>query len=807
MIKNYIKIAWRNLIGQKFYSVLNILGLTVGIVSCLLIVLYVKHELSYDRYHAKADQIHRVAFKGMMNGSLFEIPIAGAPAGAAMVRDLPEVKAFTRINRQGSTFASYEDKSFKEFGVMYADPNFFDVFSVQLLSGNAGDVLNAPNTVVLSEAMAQKYFGNENPVGKTIKLDSYGGSNIVTGVFKAVPDNSHFTFDMLVSMLGNEGSKATDGWLSMNYFTYLVLEDGVAPEQVEAKFPDMVERYMGPEINRYLGSSLDEYRAKGNTLGLYLQPLTDIHLRSAHFMQDIQPQGDIRYVYIFAAIAIFVLLIACINFMNLSTARSARRAKEVGIRKALGSLQGQLMTQFITESILLTLIAALIAVFVVEASLPLFSNVTGKSLHLAYFTDATLVLTLLAICVFVGLIAGSYPAFYLSSFKPVAVLKGQVTKGKGSNTLRSSLVIFQFAISMGLIVATTVVYQQLNYMQNKKLGYDREHMVVLHDTYLLNGKEAILKNQLKQDPQILNAAISGFIPAGNTNTYNTVFMAEDNQTQPTQVSVYQVDADYIPTYGIQLAEGRNFSPEYATDTQAVLINQAAARAYGWEAPLNRKVISFGEGDTRIAYTVIGVIEDFHFESLHSKIAPMVMTFGNARGNITVKVKGEDIPGVMARIEQQWKEIAPNAAFAYSFLDDRFMETYEAEQKTGTIFGFFSLLGIFIACLGLLGLAAFTAEQRTKEIGIRKVLGASSAGIVAMLSKDFLKLVVVAILVASPIAWYMMNRWLYDYAYRTDLSMSTFAIAGSIAIVIALATVSFQALKAARTNPVKSLRSE
>jgi putative ABC transport system permease protein len=807
MIKNYIKIAWRNLVGQKFYSVLNVLGLTVGIASCLLIVLYIQHELSYDRYHANASKIHRVAFKGMMNGSLFEIPIAGAPTGETMQRELPEVKAFTRINRQGSTFATHEDKSFKEHGVMYADPSFFEVFSVSLLSGDVRTVLNEPNTVVVSQAIANKYFGNENPVGKTLKLDSYGGSVIVTGVFKEVSDNSHFKFDMLVSMLGNEGSKTSDGWLSMNYFTYLVLEEGATAAQVEAKLPDMVERYMGPEVIRFLGVNLDEFRAKGNSLGLYLQPLTDIHLHSSHFMQDIEPQGDIKYVYIFAAIALFVLLIACINFMNLSTARSARRAKEVGIRKALGSLKEQLITQFITESVLLTLLAALIAVFVVEASLPFFSAITGKKLVLTYFGDATLVLTLLSICVLVGLIAGSYPAFYLSSFKPVAVLKGQVTKSKSSSTLRSSLVVFQFAISMGLIVATTVVYQQLNYIQNKKVGYDREHVLVLQDTYLLNGKEAILKEYLKQDPQVVNASISAYIPAGQSNSYNTVFMPEENQSQPTQVRVYQVDADYIPTYGIQLAEGRNFSPQYATDSQAVLINQAAARAYGWQDPLNRKVVTFGEGDTRIAYTVIGVIEDFHFESLHSRIAPMVMTYGQAHGSISVKVKGEDIPATLARIESKWREIAPYAAFSYSFLDDRFLQTYETEQKTGTIFGFFSLLGIFIACLGLLGLAAFTAEQRTKEIGIRKVLGASSAGIVAMLSKDFLKLVILAILVATPVAWYAMNRWLDDYAYRTDLSVSTFAIAGGIALLIAFATVSFQALKAARTNPVKSLRSE
>jgi putative ABC transport system permease protein len=557
-----------------------------------------------------------------------------------------------------------------------------------------------------------------------------------------------------------------------------------------------------------MGVSLEEMRKKGDEVGLFLQPLTDIHLRSDYAF-ELEPGGDIRYVYIFAAIAVFVLLIACINFMNLSTAGAAKRAKEVGIRKVLGSVQSQLVRQFLLESILMTLLALLLGIGLMKLSLPFFNRLTGKELDFAWWANPAVLLGLLLFGLLVGIMSGSYPAFFLSSFRPIAVLKGKLTVGRESLGLRSALVVFQFFISIALMVCTVTVYQQLQYMQSKKLGYDTAQVLVIHDSYALGSNEEVLKKQLQAHPQVVNASISGYVPVGDSYNNNNLFQPEDNPDRNVAMRQYGVDHDYVPTLGMEMALGRNFSRDFPTDSSAAIINEAAVQLLGWgKAPLNKRLITVvDEKGTKRAFNVIGVVKDFHFESLHQKIGPLVMFLGNNSGSLLVKTNTRDIAGFLSSLKTKWNGFSPKGPFAYSFLDERRDAVYQAEKTIGQTLSVFAGLTIFIACLGLFGLATFTAQQRIKEIGIRKVLGAGVTNLVLLLSGDFLKLVGIAFVIATPVAWWAMSQWLEDFAYRISIGWWVFAIAGLAALLIALFTVSYQAIKAALSNPVKSLRTE
>ena len=804
MFKNYFKIAWRNLRRNKSFSAINIFGLSIGIACCLIIMLFVQDELSYDRYNKKADRIVRVVFRGSINGEKMKEANVMPPVAQTLKADYPEVVQATRL-RTDAPLVTYDDKTFKENEFAFADSNFFQVFTLPFLKGDAKTALTQPNTLVISATTAEKYFGKKDPIGKILSFNNT--SFKITGVMKDIPANSHFHFNLIASMVTLPESR-DPSWMTSNFYTYLVLPKGYDYKKLEAKLPEEVAKYMGPQIQQAFGMSLAEFNKKGNGVGLFLQPLTDIHLHS-DLNYDFEPGSDIRYVYIFGAIALFMLIIACINFMNLSTAGASKRSREVGIRKVLGSLKNELVRQFLLESILLTFIALLLAVVLVYLALPVFNELSGKELNLHFKNNLFLLFGLAGFGLVVGALAGSYPAFYLSSFKPVTALKGKISAGKKSIGLRSGLVVFQFCISVILIVGTTVVYQQLKYIQNTKLGFDKDQVLVLHETGRLDKNEAILRQQLLQDQRVENVSISGYVPVGPSNGNNNMVYTEDNSSQLVKAIKYHVDEQYIPTLDMKLEAGRNFSKDFATDSSATIINETAAKTFGWgEKALGKTLTGFknNQGE-KITYHIIGIVKDFHFKSLHERISPLMMALGNNSGSMIVKVKTKDITGLLASVKKEWSQFSNAALFSYSFMDDDFEATYRTEGKLSLILGIFAGLTIFIACLGLFGLVTFTAEQRTKEIGIRKVLGATVPNVVGLLSKDFLKLVIIANVISWPLAWWVMNKWLQDFAYRINISWWIFLLAGLAALLIALITVSFKAIKAALSNPVESLRTE
>lgn len=805
MIRNYFKIAWRNLIRNRVFSAINIVGLAIGLATCLLISLFVLNELSYDRFHAKANRIVRVVFRGTVQGGIMNEAHVMPAVARTLKADYPEVEEATRLRVGGTPRYLVGEKLFNEERMAFVDSNFFRVFSFPLLQGDPKTALTQPNTVVLTKPTAQKLFGREDIVGKMIQVKGVDKPMTVTGVMEEIPTNAHFHFDVFTSMASLPEGQSTS-WMTSEFFTYLVLPKNYNYKQLEAKLPQVVEKYMGPEIEKAFKMNYKLFRQKGNDLGLFLQPLTDIHLHSDSAYQ-IEPTGNIQYVYLFGAVAVFVLLIASINFMNLSTAGASKRAKEVGIRKVMGSIRLELAGQFLIESILLTAISLVVSLALVYLALPVFNSLSGKALTFSFVDAPWLLPGLLLFGLFVGVLAGSYPAFFLASFKPVAVLKGRFSSGKTGIGLRSGLVVFQFFIAILLMVGTTVVYQQLDYIQKKNLGFDKDQVLVF-DTWALGPKEDVFRDLLLQDPRVVNVSQSGYIPAGPSNNNNFIVYGDNNSTQLIKTLRYDIDYTYISTLGMKIVAGRNFSKEFGTDSTGIILNETAARLFGWNGKaLGHTVTRQDREGISSTYRVVGVVKDFHFRSLHEKITPLVMVLAKTNGTMIVKVKTREVAGLLASVKKQWDAFKLDQPFSYSFLDERFMQTYEAEQKIGKILGIFSGLTIFVACLGLLGLAIFTAEQRTKEIGVRKVLGASIGSIVGLLSREFVKLVLIALVLASPVAWYAMNKWLQAFEYKIAVEWWMFVLAGFLAIAVALLTISFQSIKAALMNPVKSLRAE
>ncbi len=802
MVKNYLKIAWRNLLKNKAFSFINIMGLAIGIAVCFIIMLYVQDELSYDRFNEKADRMFRIVFKADINGGkIFEANVM-PPVAQALVNDYPEVEQATRLQASGQPKVTYDERVFKEGQLALVDANFFNVFTIPFVEGDSKTALTEPNTVVITRAFAYKYFGSDEPLGKMLNINN--NTCKVTGVMEQIPPNAHFHFDLFVSMASLPSAKS-QSWMESNFFTYVVLKKDYDYKKLQAKLPGMVEKYMGPQIQQAMGLSLAQFRTKGNKLGFELQPLTDIHLHSnSNF--EFEAGGDVRYIYIFGVIAIFMLLIACINFINLSTASASKRAKEVGVRKVMGSGRWDLVKQFLLESALITLIALVISTIMVRLALPAFNHLSGKNLLLGF--NLQRIAGIAAIGILVSILAGMYPAFFLSSFKPIATLKGKLSASTNSYGLRSGLVVFQFFISVSLIMGTIVVYQQMKYIQNKKLGYDKEQLLVVSNSYLLGKNETVFRDQLLRDSRVADATISGYKPAGPSFNNNALAYPEGKENAIMKTLEYKVDEHYIPTFDMKMAAGRNFSTEFKTDSSAMIINETAAKAFGWGADAigKRIVRENSEHGKNFAYTVIGVVKDFHFKSLHEAITPLLMVLYPETG-IIVKVKTKDVPGLIASMKTQWASFGPEEPFAYNFMDDLYSNTYTAEQKTGRILNIFAMLTIFVACMGLFGLVTYTAEQRAKEIGIRKILGASVAQVTTMLSKEFLRLVLISCFVAFPLSYWVMSKWLQDFAYRIHISWLVFVIAGIVALAIALATISFQAIKAALANPVKSLRTE
>jgi putative ABC transport system permease protein len=807
MIKNYLKIAFRNLWRNCGLSVINITGLAIGIATCLIIMLFVNNELSYDRYNKHADRIVRVFFEGNVQGEKLHESTVMPPVAQTLKAEFPEVLDATRIRDYGTPRLQYGERSFKEDGFAFVDANFFHVFTLPFRRGDVKTALLEPNTVVITDALAKKYFGNEDPLGKIISFkDGKNASCKVTGVIEKVPVNSHFHFELFASMAGLPESKEAS-WMTSNFYTYLLLQDGYDHRKLESKLSKVVDKYIGPQMLDAMHITLADFRKKGNNLSFYLQPLTDIHLHS-DFANDLSPAGDIRYVYLFGAIALFMLLIACINFMNLSTAGASKRSREVGIRKVLGSMKIELITQFLFESILVTAIALILGIVFIYLALPLFNDITGQQLTLNFTDHPLLIPGLLLFIVLTGVLAGTYPAFYLSSFKPVLVLKGKFVSGKGHIGLRSGLVVFQFFISLVLIVCTTVVYQQLSFIHSKDPGYNKDKVMIIENTWMLGQSEHMFRQQLENDSRVASVSESGYLPAGPSYSNNFFVYPDDKSNQLVKTLRYDIDEKYLQTLGIRMLAGRNFSDEFSTDSSAIILNQSAANVFGWgEKAVGHTISNNNNKGEKITYHVIGVIKDFHFKSLHERISPLVMTLGTNGGNLIVKLKTKDIAALTATLRKQLMKSGGEEPLSYSFLDERFNITYQAEQKMGLILGIFAGLTIFVACLGLFGLVKFTAEQRTKEIGVRKVLGATVMQVTNMLSKEFLKLVLISCVIAFPIASWAMNKWLQDFAYRVNISWWVFVLATILALLIAMITVSFQAIKAAFTNPVKSLRTE
>lgn len=804
MIKNYLKIAWRNIKKNKLFSFINILGLSIGIALCFIIMLYVQDELSYDRFNKNADNIARVVFHANINGGKIDESVTMPPVAQTMKKDFPEVRDATRIWSFGTPKITYNNTVYKDDRFALIDPNFFSIFTLPMIKGNPQTALAQPGDVVLTQETAEKYFGKEEPIGKTIEVNIDSNRVYkVTGVIKNIPTNSHFHFNALGSMT-SMAFATSDSWLGGGFHTYLLLKPGTDLKKMEAKFPAMVEKYMGPQVQQQMGLSLEQFRTKGNSLGFALQPLKDIHLNS-NTTTEFEPGGNATYVYIFAGVAIFMLIVACINFINLSTASASKRAKEVGVRKVAGSGKIQLITQFLSESILITFIALIIAIVLVKISLPAFNNISGKQLSL----DIQPLLAFFALGLLVGIVAGIYPAFYLSSFKPIAVLKGKLTGNHKNFGLRSSLVVFQFFISVGLIIATLVVYQQMKFIQNKDLGFNKDQILVIPNSYALGKNEQVFKQQMLQDPRIVNATASYYKPAGPSNYNNALAFPQGNDNLVVDGVEYHVDENYIPTLGMQMITGRNFSRDFPTDSFAIILNETAAKAFGWNntSAIGKTLVrQNSDRGNNVPFHVIGVVKNFNFKSLHEAVSPLFMNL-EPEGGLIFKIKTADVAGLLAIMKKNWDSYNTGDPFTYNFLDDLYNKTYSVEQKTGTILNIFSILTIFVACLGLFGLATYTAEQRRKEIGIRKALGASVSQLTKMLSKEFIKLVLIASLIAFPVSWWAMNKWLQSFAYRIHISWWVFAIAAITASLIALFTISFQSIKTALTNPVKSLRTE
>ncbi|WP_162417818.1 ABC transporter permease [Cyclobacterium roseum] len=808
MLKNYFKIAYRTLLRHKTFSAINLVGLSIGIAACLICLLFVKNEWGYDRFHKKADRIFRVVFQGNIQGEVLKEAHVMPPVAEVLQADYPEVLAATRIRLMGSPTITVDESEFRNHEAAFVDANFFKVFTFPLLKGHPEKVLSEPNSLVISQSKAEAYFGSQNPLGKVIWTNDGKEGFTVTGVMADMPRQSHFRFDLLVSMSTfPEGSNPS--FMVSEFYTYLVLPEAYDYRKLQAKLPQVTQKYIGPQLQTGMGISLEAFQAAGNKIGLYLQPLTDIHLHS-DLMGELGPGGEIRYVYIFSAIAIFMLLIACINFINLSTASGSRRAREVGVRKVLGAAQRQLRGQFLAESILLSSFALLLALVLVQVTLPFLNDFSADQFGFSLTHNYWLLPALLLIGLGVGVLAGAYPAFFLASFNTVSVLKGAPAAhpGKRRLSLRSALVVFQFCISIILIIGSMVIYRQLSFIQNKDLGYEKEQVLILPDVGHLGNNAETFRQQLLRDERVTHVSISGYLPSGPSYNNNYFVFPEDDPSLQIKTLRYEVDEEYLPTLGLELLAGRNFSIEYGSDDAAMLINETAARALGWEKEALDKRLSHANNDgERKVYRVIGVVKDFHFRSMHERIAPLVMTLGSGKGAVIAKIKPDRVTGLLQSIKDNWTSMAVDEPFSYSFLDDRFYQTYAPERRMGKVILIFSGLTILIACMGLFGLATFTTKQRTKEIGIRKVLGAEITGIVLMLSGDFLKLVGIAAICAFPLSAWIMGGWLEGFAYRIPIGPWIYLGAAFIAATVAFLTTGYLALQAARTNPVANLRNE
>ena len=806
MLKNYLKIAWRNISKQKMYSLIQIGGFALGISACLLIALFISDEFSYDRHFLDGDRIFRIAIVDKDFGKYVYLQ---APFSNALKADFPEVEQAGRLNRTelfgaGSNEIRRSDRNINTYeeGFAYADQSLLELLDLPMIYGNSSHALDEPFTMVISKRIADKYFPNENPVGKTLIINSnFSKPYRIGGVFN-FPEKSHFQYNFLLTLKGFEFYKGEqDNWGANNYYTYVKLRPGTNVSKFETKLSDIINnKYLIPAARQAGYKDAEKLRER---FSYELQPLSDIYLNSEGVQDDLK-HGDIRYIWLFGIIALFILIIASINFINLSTAKSANRAKEVGLRKTVGSNKANLIIQFLTESVLYGVLSFVLGIFLAEVLLPYFNMLSGRSLVIPWAAWWWLVPVFVISSVVIGILAGFYPSFYLSSFKPINVLKGNLSRGSKRSAMRNGLVIFQFTISIILITGTFIIYGQFSYILNKKLGFDKEQVVLLHGANTMDDHIKSFKNELLNLPDVKSVSIGDYLPISGTKRDGNSFWSEEKRSTEPSIGgqFWKVDEDYINTMGMKIVKGRNFSVDMPTDSRAAIINQTLAKELGLADPIGKRIMNGNQ-----TFTVIGVVEDFNYESMKQKIGGMCLVLGSSPNIVSVKVNTSDMSRTIRSITGVWNRFSPNQPIRYNFLDESFAKMYADVQRMGLIFSTFALLAVIIACLGLFALSSFIIVQRTKEIGIRKVLGASISNVVFNLSKDFLILVAVSNVIALPVAYYFMNKWLQDFAYRMNINWWIFALAGGIVLVIALATVSFQAIKAATANPVKSLRYE
>ena len=811
MIHNHIKIAWRNLKKQPFFTFLNTFGLAIGMAGCLLISLYIHDELSYDKMFADADRIHRVNNNIKFGGDERLFAVTPAPMAEALKNDFSEIELVTRFRTRGSALVRKADDlaNVKEEQTTYVDASFFEMFGIKMLVGDAGKALTDPNTLVLTKTAAEKHFALANAVGQNLVLNNEENYTVV-GVIEDFPQNSFLRdYTIFESMAGLEDASVVN-WGSNNYQTFIKLIPTVKAADIQLQLRGFLGKYVIPGVQQFMpGVTEEQFKAAGNHLIFSTIPLTDIHLYS-HMVAEISANNDIQSVYILSFIAIFLLLLASVNFMNLSTAYSLKRAKEVGVRKSLGSNKMELVRQFLMESGLISFLSLVLALVLAVVALPFFNTLADKDISIP-FANPIFLMVLLVSVIILGLFSGSYPAFFMTRFKPVKVLKGGGGSGVGGSGIRNSLVVFQFAISVFLIVSTLVVYQQLKYIQGKDLGYSKDQILILNDVYTAGDKVTSLKDRIKQLGAVKNVTLSSFFPTPSSRSDSTFSPENGNTSQENAVSMqtWGVDYDYISTLNLELVAGRDFDRIYGSDSTAIIVNEKAVRVMELspQEALGMQYTPDFDSENPTYYTIIGVLRDFHIASLKEDIDAVSLHLGDRAYAMAIKIVAGNFANTIKDIEGVWNTIVPGEPFDYYFMEDAFNDTYVSEQRLGNIFVIFTVLSLLIACLGLFGLAAFNAEKRTKEIGIRKVLGASVGQISIKLTLDFLKLVGIAIIIAMPVGWYAMAKWLEDFSYRIDIPWWIFVLAAFLAVLISVFTVGFQSVKAAIVNPVKSLRTE
>ncbi|RNC92333.1 MAG: FtsX-like permease family protein [Allomuricauda sp.] len=809
MLKNQLKIAWRSIKKQPFLNSLNTLGLAIGIAGTLMISLYIYDELNYDKMFADADRIHRVNVDAKFGGPAREMSQVSGPMAEAILNDIPQVEQTLRFRPWGTASLSTTDSRdlILEQKTAFADSTLVDMFGLELLYGNPKQALSGPNKLIITETAAEKHFKTTEAIGQKLVLNE-GDTYTVTGVIEDLPKNS-FLKDYSVFMSMESYTDQYLNWGSHNYNTFIKLKEKVDPADIAAPLQGMMEKYLIPYAQEFFpGITLEQFEASGNYVYYSTMPLTDIHLYSNRDT-DMSQNGDINNIYILSFIALFLIALASINFMNLSTAYSLKRSKEVGIRKTLGSDKSALIRQFLTESGLITFGAMLIGIVLVIITLPYFNALADKHLEFPYFNPIFWGFLLLSVAI-LGLLSGSYPAFFMSKFAPAKVLKGVSGNTVGGSRIRSVLVVVQFTVSVFLIIGTLVVSQQLRFIQNKDLGYSKDQVLLVNNVNRLGNGAVSFKQDVKDLASVGNATMSGYLPTPSYRSDSSFFLeGKLSQDEVVNMQGWRVDFDYINTLDLDLLAGRDFDPRISTDSSAIIINESALKVMQLspEQALGKRIFNgIGEESTN-EYTVIGVIKNFHFESMRQVIRPLSLQLAPSNDRLIVKLNSGNFENAISQIQELWDAQSPGIGLDYQFMDDSFNEVYQNEQRLGKIFIIFTVLSIFIACLGLFGLAAFNAQKRIKEIGVRKVLGASVSQITYRLSFDFLKLVAIAIIVALPLGWLAMNRWLEDFTYRTDIGLGILLAAAIVAIAIALITISYQSIKAAIANPVKSLRTE